>query len=117
MDQGGITDARNSVRTTSKTNSGRSASVIGATPNITLPQLWSADAALWFIQAENKFRMSSITSEVRKYELFLKSLPPRAIVEARDILVYCRWAKLRTQLQKVLFAASYRLHIVVFRSF
>ncbi|KAH7974791.1 hypothetical protein HPB49_019457 [Dermacentor silvarum] len=82
MDPRGITDAKNS-----ETDSGRCASGIEATASITLLQLWILDSALWFTHAKNKLNMSRISSEFRKYQLFLEALPPEAMGEVHDILV------------------------------
>ncbi|KAH6948899.1 hypothetical protein HPB50_026876 [Hyalomma asiaticum] len=60
--------------------------LVGAATTITLLQLWLADPALWFNQAENKFRINRVTSEVRKYGHLLEPLPQQAMADIHSIL-------------------------------
>ncbi|KAH6942858.1 hypothetical protein HPB50_011313 [Hyalomma asiaticum] len=60
--------------------------VVGDATTITIPQLWLADPALWFMQAENKARLHRLASEVHKHELLLDALH-QAMAEVSDVLV------------------------------
>ncbi|KAH6925237.1 hypothetical protein HPB50_002447 [Hyalomma asiaticum] len=51
--------------------------------DVTLPPLWSADPALWFIQVESQFAARCIT----KYHYVVSGLSPSIASEIRDLLL------------------------------
>ncbi|CAG9766177.1 unnamed protein product [Ceutorhynchus assimilis] len=55
--------------------------------NIKLPQFWSHDSVLWFVQVEAVFSNYGITDSKIKYNHIITALPPETASYLRDILV------------------------------
>ena len=53
---------------------------------VKLPPYLDADLDTWFLLVENRFRVSNIRSERRKYDLLVDSIPPTIAIEVRDLL-------------------------------
>lgn len=54
---------------------------------IKLPQFWAEDPHIWFAQVEAQFLLGRVTSETTKYGHAVAALPPKVVMDVRDILV------------------------------
>ena len=54
---------------------------------IKLAPFWSADPALWFVQAEAQFATRNITTETTKFRHIVATLAPEIATEVRDLLL------------------------------
>lgn len=54
---------------------------------VKLPAFWSADAALWFIQAEAQFNLAKVTVSRTKFDHIVSVLPHEIIAEVRDVII------------------------------
>ena len=69
-----------------------------------LPPFWPEDPEMWFVQIEQQFAVSDITSENTKFSDVFGNLEPKYASEVRDVLTnpptQNRYTKLKTELIK-----------------
>lgn len=57
-----------------------------SSPSCRLPDFWTNNVRLWFVQAESEFALKGIRSESTKYHMTIRALSERDIVEIADIV-------------------------------
>ena len=71
---------------------------------VRLPPFWPEDPEMWFVQIEQQFALSDITSEHTKFSYVVGNLEPKYASEVRDVLTnpptQNRYTKLKTELIK-----------------
>lgn len=58
-----------------------------ATVAVKLPSFWTEDPHVWFLQVEEQFKLARVTTETTKYSHLVTSLPPKVMMDLRDVLV------------------------------